>query len=371
LLLRAQAFTGPRPRNAHAMLRAVGVVQLDTISVLARSHELVAYARLGPVARKRVEAAYWSRPAGAFEYWGHQASVIPIEWWPLFAFRRRRRRAAKTRWGFDSSTKLRTEMIARVRDLGPSTMRELGGATQGGTWWDWSPAKVAAELLLDEGVFACVERTAWRRVYDLAERAIPSEHLHDDLDDAQCAGALVEHAVQRLGVATPTDLANYFMLKPHDLKAGLATAALEPVTVAGWPKAFVAPGALDAPVPPARTRPTLISPFDSLIWDRRRVARVFGLDYKVEIFVPQAQRKFGYYGMPLLAGGRLVGLVDPKRDGRTLIARRVALDNADAIPALAAALKDAAAWVGCDTVAVEVVDPPELAASVRSVVAAV
>src|SRR5205823_8233278 len=146
-------------RTPATMLRALGAVQLDTISVLARSHELIAYARLGAVPRARVEQAYWTRPAQAFEYWGHQASIIPIEWWPWFAFRRRRYAAAKTRWQRHASEEVRAEVLARVTDLGPVTTKELCGAQGGGPWWDWTPVKVAAELLLDEGVLACVQRT--------------------------------------------------------------------------------------------------------------------------------------------------------------------------------------------------------------------
>ncbi len=153
------------------MLRALGAVQLDTISVLARSHELVAYARLGPVGRARIEDAYWG--GEAFEYWSHAASILPQTEWPWFAFRRRRMRERQRRWHA-----VHRPAVDAVREQlasdGALTTKDLGGAKASAEWWDWSEAKIAVEWLLDVGEVVCVERRGWRRVYDLAERAIPA-----------------------------------------------------------------------------------------------------------------------------------------------------------------------------------------------------
>jgi uncharacterized protein len=352
-----------------ALLRRLGAVQLDTISVLARSHELVAYARLGAVGRAAVDAAYWGRPHRAFEFWAHAACVVPLEEWPWFEARRRRFRERRVR-SERSSPVARGEVLARLADLGPVTTADLGGAKNGGPWWDWSPLKVAAEDLLAGGEVVCVERRAWRRVYDLAERAVPAElRSMAPPDAAECAAHLVGLAAERLGVGTLGDLADYFRLPLAEARAGIEAAGLTPVAVEGWRQAAWAdPAALASPPPPARFRPVLLSPFDSLLWDRRRTERVFGFAHRLEAYVPRALREHGYFVMPLLAGGRLRGRVDPVRRGRTLVARRVSVEPA-AVTAMARALVDAATWVGCDSVEVEEVAPLPLLGPLRTALA--
>jgi uncharacterized protein YcaQ len=354
-----------------AMLRRLGAVQLDTISVLARSHELVAYARLGAVGRAAVEAAYWGRPPRAFEYWAHAACVLPIEEWPWFEARRRRNRARREGGG-RSTAAARSEVLARLADLGPVTTADLGGAKNGaGIWWDWSPLKLAVEELLAGGEVVCVERRGWRRVYELTDRAVPAElRALAPPDDEDCAAHLLGLAAERLGVGTLQDLADYFRLPLAGARAAIEAAALIPVAVEGWRQpAWAGPAAVAAPPPPARFRPVLLSPFDSLLWDRRRAERTLGFLHRLEAYVPRALREHGYFVMPLLAGGRIRGRVDPARRGRTLVARRVSVEPG-AVPAMAGALVEAATWVGCDAVAVEEVTPVELAAPLRAEVAA-
>jgi uncharacterized protein YcaQ len=340
------------------MVGTVGAVQLDTISVLARSHELVAYARLGAVGRAAVERAYWG--GDFFEYWAHAACVLPLEAWPWFALKRRRYlhlAAIGTRRLGDAS--MRVEALARVRDSGPLTATDLGGARKGGPWWDWSPLKVAVEELLAEGEVVCTARRGWRRVYDLAERAIPAELRQIEMSDVECAARLCGEASLRLGVGTAADIADYFRLRPETAREGIAAARLVPVAVEGWQQsAYVHPDTLPLleATPRGRHRTTLLSPFDSLIWFRRRVERVFDFEHRLEAYVPAPKRLFGYFTMPLLTGGLLRGRVDPARSGRTLVARRVAVE-ADAVDAMAQALVEAATWVGCDAVAVDAVDP--------------
>ncbi|WP_246364380.1 winged helix-turn-helix domain-containing protein [Nonomuraea rhodomycinica] len=436
IILRAQGLLGAEGRRGgpRGMLRRLGAVQLDTISVLARSHELVAYARLGAVGRAEVERAYWHEPAQSFEYWCHAACILPIEHWPLYAFRRRAYRERGFRWHevpYDHVEKL----LRQVRESGPVTTAEVGGARaarrsdgdgQAGEWWDWSESKIALEWLLDIGELVCTRRVGWRRIYDLAERVVPADLLAEDLTDEECVVRLARVAGRALGVATRGDLIDFLRLKgkyaamlDECLLSGAA--GLVPVTVSGWPArdasrggsanggsasadgqgagdgdasgsgsgsgkvtiavngraagagraavraktvkgaaAWADPEAL-ASEPRGRHRTTLVSPFDSLIWHRGRTERVFGFAYTLELYVPRHKRVHGYFTMPVLAGGRLIGRVDPAREGSTLVARQLSLEpglsGARWADALRDALWSAAEWVGCDAVRVERADP--------------
>jgi uncharacterized protein YcaQ len=368
LALRAQGLLGADGRRggAAAMLRRLGAVQLDTISVLARSHELVAYARLGAVPRERVEHAYWG--GRAFEYWSHAACVLPVEEWPMFAFRRRYFRGRGQRW-HKVGQEVCDRVLAALRANGPMTVTELGGGRRGTDWWDWSDVKIAVEWLLDIGEVICTERRAWKRVYDLPERVLAPEVVADDPDDVTCLRRLVGQAGRALGVATVKDLAEYHRLRVDQVAGVAGESGLVAVSVAGWRgPVWADPGALAALGTRGRHRTTLLSPFDSLVWDRARTLRVFGFQHRLEAYVPAPKRVHGYYAMPLLAGGRLRGRVDPGRDGSTLVAKRLSCEPG-AVDAMAPALREAASWVGCDAVALEVVDPPELAAPLRAALA--
>jgi uncharacterized protein YcaQ len=366
VLLYAQGFLGAPDRRGGvpAMLRRVGAVQLDTISVLARSHELVAYARLGPVGRPAVEAAYWGSPAQAFEYWAHAASIVPLEDWPWFVVRRQQYLARVWRW--QASARTFAEVRARLAD-GPVTASDLGGAKKGGEWWDWSETKIALERLLAWGEVVCVERRGWKRVYDVAERVVPAGLLALAPTVEEGMVELVRRAGRALGVATRADLADYYRLQLEWVDGAVEAAGLVPVEVEGWGvgpfgasgggRAWADPAVVaDALSTRGRHRTTLLSPFDSLVWDRARTERVFGLTHRLEAYTPKAKRVHGYFAMPVLAGGRLVGRVDPKRVGRTLVAQQVSVHvrPTDAVvSAVADALREAASWVGCDSVVVE------------------
>lgn len=349
------------------MLRRLGAVQLDTISVLARSHELVAYARLGGIGRDAVEAAYWSGTA-AFEYWAHAASILPISDWPWYAMRRARHRDALT-----GPSAPRDAIIAALRTGGPQTARQLGGARQGGDWWDWSPLKRAAEDLLAAGEVVCVSRRGWHRVYDLAERAIPEAVREHAPSDRECKVTLVRRAASALGVGTVADLADYHRQRPTRMRVVIDEAGLVPVRVEGWnAPAWACPAALQALGAglPRAHRTTLLSPFDSLIWDRARTERIFGFAHRLEAYVPAPRRVYGYFAMPVLAGGRLVARVDPARRDGVLIGRTVTLERRRAVGAVARAMVEAAGWVGCERVSVERVVPPDAAAPLRAALTA-
>jgi uncharacterized protein len=369
LFLGAQGLLGAQNRRAgvRGVITSLGAIQLDTISVLARTHELVPYARLGPVGRAAVEDAYWGPSAHAFEYWAHAACILPIEYWPYFSFRRRRYSEWYARRRPDLE-RMKREVLARVA-AGPLTATELGGAKKGGPWWDWSDAKRAVEALLGEGKVVCVKRRGWKRVYDLPERAIPRHLLDADLSDRDCLVKLVEAAGARLGVATAKDIADYFRMRLDDVTSVLDDAGLVAVTVRGWrDRAWGDPRLLDhlrAGRVRARHRTVLLSPFDSLVWDRARTERVFGFSHRLEAYVPKPKRIHGYFAMPLLASGRLVGRVDPARSGHTLVARTVSVQSRY-VDALAVALNEAARWVGLSAVALERVDPPEVTGRLRA-----
>jgi uncharacterized protein len=390
ITLRAQGLIGTEGRRGGVpgMLRRLGAVQLDTISVLARSHELVAYARLGAVPRSRIERAYWSPgAASAFEYWSHAACVLPIEEWPYYSFRRRALRARGVRW-HQSHQRACADVLARLTAEGPLTATQLGGAKNGGAWWDWSETKIAVEWLLDTGDVICSRRTGWRRVYDLPERVLPDDLLGAVPSDDECVTRLAGVAARALGVLTRADMIDYQRLRQFShgpLKdAAAATnaalaAGLTPVlidgggtAVPGWadPAALAAAAAGQPGSGGGRHRMTLLSPFDSLIWDRKRTLRMFGFEHSLEAYVPKAKRVHGYFTMPLLARGRLVGRVDPARSGRTLVARQLSLDTPRAAEPMARALTEAAAWVGCDNVSIGRVEPPELEPRLRAALSA-
>jgi uncharacterized protein YcaQ len=337
--LYAQGLLGPRLAGGPAAtLRRLGGVQLDTISVLARSHELVAYARHGPIPRAAIEEAYWGASSATFEYWAHAACILPLEDWPLYAVTRRARLARGRRWHLlEDEARSCADVVARLRAEGPLTARQLGGAKKGGVWWDWSEIKIAAEWLLDTGVLVCRQRQGFQRVYDLAERAIPAALAQQERSDEECAVALVEAAGRSLGVATAADMAAY---------KGLPMALVQRVA-----------GATDVLNRRIRGRSLLISPFDSLVWDRPRTERLFGFAHRLEAYVPRQKRVYGYFAMPVLGGTRFVGLVDPGRRGRTFVAKQVTLQTGDAARHVATALVEAAAWVGSDNIVIERVEP--------------
>ncbi|HKE99340.1 MAG TPA: crosslink repair DNA glycosylase YcaQ family protein [Actinomycetes bacterium] len=356
LALAAQGLTGRAPRRAtartvRAALASLGAVQIDSINVVARSHRLVLAARVGALPEALFEQVVYCQRA-AFEYWGHAASFLPVETYRLFLPRMRRMAATTRGWWSQIRERhgaLYAPVLDRIRAEGPlpaSAFREPG-ARRRGTWWDWAPVKHVLEDLFDQGVLLVADRVRFERRYDLAERVLPAGLDVSEPGPVEAAVALTVRAAGALGVATAADLADYFRLPAEHARPALAEAVgsglLEPVGVQGWAQpAYVLPG---TSVPgSARFPPVLLSPFDSLIWFRQRGERLFGFHYRVEVYTPAARRRFGYYTMPVLAGGRLVGRVDPKLDRATgrLLLRAAHLEPGQGDQALAATA--AAAW---------------------------
>ena len=368
------------------MLEHLGAVQLDTISVLARSHELVAYARLGTIGRTAVESAYWNGDS-AFEYWSHAACILPMSEWPWFAFRRRHYARRGQRWHGVPAKALKG-ILKRLKDEGPLTTKDLGGAKKSGYWWDWSEAKIAMEWLLDIGEVVVAQRTGWRRVYDLPDRVVPAnlrqqrrwidaDGIHGP-DDGECLRRLVQLGGHSVGVGTASDIADIHRLGITETMAYVGDTDLVEVSVRGWgQRAWASPQALEwvGSGSRARSRTTLLSPFDSLIWNRDRMERIFGMEHRIEAYTPSAKRVHGYFAMPVLHAGQLVARVDPAREKDTLVAKRVTLEVSragtpvsGAVEGTARALQEAASWVSAERIRVDEVVPSSAARSVRSAV---
>ena len=388
MTLRAQGLVGADSRRGGvtAMLRRLGAVQLDTISVLARSHELVAYARLGPVGRERVERAYWHpRLPDAFEYWSHAACVLPIEEWPYYGFRRRALLARGQRW-HQSHPDVCAAVLARIRAEGPLTATELGGAKKGGPWWDWSDTKIAVEWLLDTGEVICVRRTGWRRVYDLPERVLPPELLAADPSDDECVIRLAAVAGRALGVATQADLADYQRLRcggTGQQKDGQVLAPHEAAAAAGLVPVEIAAGRPDGTPLAAWADPRGPGPpGDRPAPDHAAVAvRLAGLGpqaHAADVRLRaqpgglRARRPSGCTATSPCrcwpAAACWAGSTRPARAARSSPAGSPWTRPAAAEP-MARALTEAAAWVGCDSVALEQVSPPGLRSRLESALA--
>jgi hypothetical protein len=385
IALAAQGLAAPASRAAggHAALRAalnrLGAIQIDSINVVARNHELVLAARAGAHDPAAFEQLVYRRRAG-FEYWGHAASFLPIGHYRLFLPRMRRMAATSRGWWADVRRRnagLYGPVLDRIRAEGPlaaSAFRDPSGPRRG-TWWDWAPAKHVLEDLFDQGTVLVHDRVNFERRYDLAERILPAGLDTSEPKAAEAALGLTVLAAGALGVGTAADLADYFRLGSADARLALAEAVgsglLEEVAVAGWAKpAYLVPGSRV----PRRVAhpPVLLSPFDSLIWSRERTQRLFGFRYRLEVYVPAAKRVHGYYTMPVLHRGELVARVDPKYDRPTgrLLLRALHLEDgrapADAVTATAVAATRLAAHLGADRVEAGDAMPARLARGLRA-----
>jgi len=385
IALAAQGLAAPPRRTAggQAALRAaldrLGAIQIDSINVVARNHELVLAARAGAHDPAAFERLVYRRRAG-FEYWGHAASFLPIGHYRLFLPRMRRMAVITRGWWVDvrkRNAALYGPVLDRIRAEGPlaaSAFRDPSGPRRG-TWWDWAPAKHVLEDLFDQGTVLVHDRVNFERRYDLAERVLPAGLDTSEPKAAEAALTLTVLAAGALGVGTAADLADYFRLRSEDARPALAEAVgsglLDEVAVAGWAKpAYLVPGTRV----PRRVAhpPVLLSPFDSLIWSRERTQRLFGFRYRLEVYVPAAKRVHGYYTMPVLHRGELVARVDPKHDrpaGRLLL-RALHLEDgrgrADAVTATAVAAIRLATHLGADRVEAGDAMPARLARELRT-----
>ena len=384
--LLAQGFGDRRPsKPGKAHLRRVfdrvGLIQIDSVNVLSRSHYLPPFARLGAFDHADMDALAWGKRKALFEYWGHEASLIPMAYQPLLRWRMARAEAGVgtysglARFGREKRTYIE-QVLDEVRRRGPLSAGELEQAGKGaGGWWGWSDGKRAVEWLFWAGLVTTATRRGFERLYDLPERVLPQSVLDmptPTVEDAQ--RGLIEIAARAMGVATETDLRDYFRMDPVETRARIAElteeGVLVPVQVKGWRK----PAWLyrDAPRPRKVEATALLSPFDNLIWRRERAERMFGFHYRIEIYVPAHKRVHGYYVLPFLQGERLTARCDLKADRQARVLRVQAVhreDHAeplDIAPALAERLQDMAAWMGLGDI--EVHGHGETAAALREAV---
>jgi len=365
----AQGLDRPRPgrvdvRHLRTVLERLHVVQIDSVNVLARAHELPFFSRLGPYDRARLHRWLW-RSGEVFEYLGHEAAHLPTAHHHLFRHRmatahpwRRIERLEAERPGYVAS------VLDEVAERGRLTAADLSdGGDRSGPWWGLSPGKVALEHHYAQGRLAIAERRpTFVTVYDLPERVVPAPVLAVPTPPAEEARrALLELAARAHGVGTAADLADYHRLSIGPARATLhdlaAEGRLERIAVEGWREAaYLHPQARR----PRRVRArALLAPFDPLVWFRPRAERVFGFRYRIEIYVPAAQRVHGYYVLPFLLDDRLVARVDLKADRATrrLLVRSVHLEPDErtdvVVGPLARELAELARWLDLDDVTVE------------------
>lgn len=369
LALAAQGFNGRSPpasiKASHVtqLVERLGVVQIDSVNALVRSHYLPLFSRLGNYSQTLLDQAAWSqgRQRKLFEYWGHEASLLPVSLYPLMRWRMQR--AAQGEGIYQQLAKFGREQpstIARVLQA----VREQGALGAGslstreeraGPWWDWSAEKMALEWLFAAGELTVAGRRGFERLYDLPERVLPAAVLnHPDLQEDHAQRALLLHAATALGVGTEKDLRDYFRQDPLPSRKALAElveeGALQIVGVQGWRQpAFRLP---DSKVPRKVVASALLSPFDSLIWERARTERLFDFRYRLEIYTPALKRVYGYYVLPFLHNEHIAARVDLRAEramGRLAVhavhEEEPGLDE-EGMQALAVNLRQLADWLG-------------------------
>jgi uncharacterized protein len=367
IALAAQGFGGPRPEKVTASrwLKTVdrlSLHQIDSVNVLVRAHYLPAFSRLGPYDRTLIDTAAWGsrKKRRLFEYWAHEASLLPLAMHPLLRWRMARAERGEVGWKglrlFAGERRAEAEaLLNRIRNEGPGAASDFDEKRGRSGWWEWSDAKQALEWLFWAGrITTATRRGSFERVYDLTERVIPAETLAlPTPEEREAHRALVERAAQALGVATTQELRDYFRLGPHDARQAIDSlveaGVLEPVEVPGW--AHLAYLHRDARKPRRISARALLAPFDPLVWERSRTLRLFDFHYRIEIYTPAEKRQHGYYVLPFLLGDRLVARLDLKADrqGGRLLVHAVHLEPhapADAIDAITQELAVLADWLG-------------------------
>jgi uncharacterized protein YcaQ len=376
IALAAQGFGAARPtswskRRLLAVIEQLAVVQIDSVNVVSRSHYLPLFSRLGAYPRRMLEDLAWGKKPALFEYWGHEASLMPQAYQPLLRWRMADAREGVGTWKgvarfLREHRPVVDRALAEIAERGPLAASDLEALAQRnnarGGWWEWSEAKRATECLFWTGeLTTATRRGTFERVYGLPENVLPRaivEAPTPSRDDAQ--RELYRIAARAMGVATAKDLRDYFRMPVEGAKARLAElvedGSLLPVTVKGWRE--------QAYLDPAAKRPrrvdaqALLSPFDNLIWFRERTERMFAVRYRIEIYTPAAKRTHGYYVLPFLEGDALTARVDLKSDRKAgvLIVQASHAEPwaSDATPLrLAQELKLMAGWLGLEAVRVE------------------
>ncbi|WP_204126996.1 winged helix-turn-helix domain-containing protein [Pseudomonas ogarae] len=373
LALAAQGFDGRsppasvQPSRLNRLIERLGVLQIDSVNALVRSHYLPLFSRLGHYNRDLLDQAAWSqgRRRTLFEYWGHEASLLPMSMYPLMRWRMDRASGGEgiyqqlARFGQERQDVIR-RVLAAVQEQGALGAGSLSTRKEkAGPWWDWSAEKHALEWLFAAGEVTVAGRRGFERLYDLPERVLPAAILQQPLpDEAQAQRGLLVHAADALGIATEKDLRDYFRLDPADSRGRLAeleeAGELLRCQVQGWKQpAWCRP---EAKVPRKVAASALLSPFDSLVWERGRTERLFDFRYRLEIYTPVHKRVYGYYVLPFLHHERIAARVDLRAE-RALGQLAVHAVHEDAsgldeegMQALALNLQRMARWLGLERV---------------------
>ncbi|WHS62047.1 winged helix-turn-helix domain-containing protein [Pseudomonas sp. G2-4] len=373
LALAAQGFDGRsspasvQPSRLNRLIERLGVLQIDSVNALVRSHYLPLFSRLGHYSPDLLDQAAWSqgRRRTLFEYWGHEASLLPMSMYPLMRWRMARASRGEgiyqqlARFGHERQDVIR-RVLASVREQGAIGAGSLSTRQEkAGPWWDWSAEKHALEWLFAAGEVTVAGRRGFERLYDLPERVFPASVLQQTLpDEAQAQRALLLHAAEALGVATEKDLRDYFRLDPADSRGRLAeleeAGELLRCEVQGWKQpAWCRPA---AKIPRKVAASALLSPFDSLVWERGRTERLFDFRYRLEIYTPAHKRVYGYYVLPFLHNERIAARVDLRAEralGRLAVhavhEEEPGLDE-EGVQALAINLRRMAGWLGLERV---------------------
>ena len=392
LLLAAQGLLLPPARpatkgDALALIQRMGALQIDTIHVVARSPYFVLWSRLGAYDPAWLDELL--REGALFEYWSHAASFLPIDDYPLYRrlmLDRVKGRSSAADWVVEQAD-VAAAMLAHIAANGPVRSVDFAradGAPRG--WWNWKPDKRTLEHLHSVGDLMIARRERFQRVYDLRERVLPAWNDAVAPPLAEVIPALTLKAVRALGVATAAWLPDYFRLPKRSVVAAVnelvAAGALVPVAVEGWPALAYAhaddralvEAAAGGSLRPERT--TLLTPFDPIVWDRRRCQATFGFDYLLECYVPAAKRRFGYFTLAILRRGALVGRLDAKAHRKAGVFEVIGLFlepgvalSEELAADLALALHECAAWHGTPEVAVRRSEPPALAALLSAALA--
>ena len=375
--LAAQGFADPLPtgpatkRHVRRVVGRTNLLQIDSVNVFQRAHYLPAFSRLGSYDITLVDRlAYRGGPSSRelFEYWGHEASLLPVALHPLLRWRMERARNLEEGWGgplraMRDRPEFVAEVLRMVRERGPVGAGELReGERNRGAWWSWDETKIALEFLFWSGQVTTASRRSFERLYDVPERVLPAEILDTPTPSrVEAQRELIRLSAKAHGVATEQDLRDYFRLSVDHARTAVASLVADgellPVQVEGWSKpAYLWPAAA---VPRRVRRSALLSPFDPLVWERARTERLFGFSYRIEIYVPAHKRVHGYYVLPFLHDEQLSARVDLKADRKAGVLRVLASwlepgrDAGRVATALATELRRAADWQGLGDVVVE------------------
>ena len=355
LTLNAQGFVSTgRERNTgwnrlQSTLEKTQLLQIDSVNALCRSHYLPLFSRTGLYRQAMLDQRTLAATnRSVFEYWGHEASLLPVDMHPLFRWRMAEAKQGKgiykglATFATDNPTYIK-KIYKRVRDEGPCTAGQLAEEKSTAGWWQWSKSKMALEFLFCTGRITTSHRHNFQRFYDIAERVIPSEVLNSrSLKPKEAHKALLMRASKAHGVGTEPDLRDYFRLSAADSKAALAELIedkqLDAVSVEGWPvEAYLSKGMV---IGKQVRCSAVLSPFDPVVWFRDRAQRLFDFHYRLEIYTPLKKRKYGYYVLPVLHNEKLVGRIDIKseRKTNTLLVLALFAESEKHYPALAQAL---------------------------------